>query len=156
MVNEKVHIIMPVKDSIETTERAIRTFVASGHALTVYDDYSTVETATRLNELQEELGIRVIHISDHLDHPSPNYRWVLIQAQREAIEKHQHLVIIESDVIIRPDTISRLQQAVQEKVGMVAAVTENEAGEINFPYEYARKTTIDGPRRSVFHSAARY
>lgn len=150
MVNEKVHIIMPVKDSIETTERAIRTFVASGHALTVYDDYSTVETATRLNELQEELGIRVIHISDHLDHPSPNYRWVLIQAQREAIEKHQHLVIIESDVIIRPDTISRLQQAVQEKVGMVAAVTENEAGEINFPYEYARKTTIDGPCKKRF------
>ena len=148
--DQMVHIVMPVKDSIQTAEKAIRAIVASGHTLTVYDDYSTAETAARLNELQAELKIRVIHISDHLDHPSPNYRWVLIQAQREAIEKKQHLVIIESDVIIRPDTISRLQQAVQDKIGMVAAVTVNEAGEINFPYEYARHTKEDRPCKKRF------
>lgn len=148
--DQMVHIVMPVKDSIQTAEKAIRAIVASGHTLTVYDDYSSAETVVRLDALQAESGIRVIHISDHLDHPSPNYRWVLIHAQREAIEKKQHLVIIESDVIIRPDTISRLQQAVQDKIGMVAAVTVNEAGEINFPYEYARHTKEDRPCKKRF------
>ena len=135
---------MPVKDSLETAEQAIRAIVASGHSVCVYDDYSTDENAARLDALRDELGIRVVHIREVLDHPSPNYRWVLNTAQREAIEKDQDLVIIESDVIVKPDTISRLQQAVTSGVGMVAAVTVNEEGEVNFPYEYARKIKQDG------------
>ena len=145
MINDKmVNIIMPVKDSLETAEQAIRAIVASGHSMCVYDDYSTDENAARLDALRDELGIRVVHIREVLDHPSPNYRWVLNTAQREAIENDQDLVIIESDVIVKPDTISRLQQAVTSGVGMVAAVTVNEEGEVNFPYEYARKIKQDG------------
>ena len=145
MVNDKmVNIIMPVKDSLETAEQAIRAIVASGHTICVYDDYSTDENAARLDALRDELGIRVVHIREVLDHPSPNYRWVLNTAQREAIEKNQDLVIIESDVIVKADTITRLQQAVTDGVGMVAAVTVNEEGEVNFPYEYARKIKEDG------------
>ncbi len=139
-----VNIIMPVKDSLETAEQAIRAIVASGNSVCVYDDYSIDENAARLDALRDELGIRVVHIREVLDHPSPNYRWVLNTAQREAIEKDQDLVIIESDVIVKPDTISRLQQAVTNGVGMVAAVTVNEEGEVNFPYEYARKIKQDG------------
>lgn len=139
-----VNIIMPVKDSLETAEQAIRAIVASGHNVCVYDDYSSNENAARLDALRDELGIRVVHIREVLDHPSPNYRWVLNTAQREAIEKNQDLVIVESDVIVKADTISRLQQAVSKGVGMVAAVTVNEEGEVNFPYEYARKIQQDG------------
>ena len=135
---------MPVKDSLETAEQAIRAIVASGHNVCVYDDYSSKENAARLDALRDELGIRVVHIREVLDHPSPNYRWVLNTAQREAIEKNQDLVIVESDVIVKADTISRLQQAVSKGVGMVAAVTVNEEGEVNFPYEYARKIQQDG------------
>ena len=94
-------IIMPVKDSLETAEQAIRAIVASGHNVCVYDDYSSDENAARLDALRDELGIRVVHIREVLDHPSPNYRWVLNTAQREAIEKGQDLVIIESDVIVK-------------------------------------------------------
>lgn len=137
-------IIMPVKDSLETAEQAIRAIVASGHNLCVYDDYSSDENAARLDALRDEFGIRVVHIRKVLDHPSPNYRWVLNTAQREAIEKNQDLVIIESDVIVKEGTISRLQQAISKGVGMVAAVTVNEEGEVNFPYEYARKIQQDG------------
>ncbi len=151
MTNDKLlHIIMPVKDSIETAEQAIRAIVASGHSLCVYDDYSTEETAQRLDALQIELGIEVVHIREVLDHPSPNYRWVLIQAQRQAIEQGQDLVIVESDVIVKPDTIDRLKQVVNEHTGMVAAVTVNEAGEINFPYEYAQKIRQDGVCKKRF------
>ena len=135
---------MPVKDSLETAEQAIRAIVASGHNVCVYDDYSSDENAARLDALRDEFGIRVVHIRKVLDHPSPNYRWVLNTSQREAIEKGQDLVIIESDVIVKEGTISRLQQAISKGVGMVAAVTVNEDGEVNFPYEYARKIQQDG------------
>lgn len=143
-------IIMPVKDSLETAEQAIRAIVASGHTLTVYDDNSTDENAARLDSLRDELGIQVVHICEVLDHPSPNYRWVLNEAQHAAIEKSQDLVIIESDVIVKADTINRLQQAVSKDVGMVAAVTVNEEGKVNFPYEYAQKIKTDGVCKKRF------
>jgi hypothetical protein len=137
---------MPVKDSLQTAEQAIRAIVASGHTLTVYDDYSTTENAARLDALRDELGIHVVHISEVLDHPSPNYRWVLNTVQQEALANKQDLIIIESDVIVRPDTIDKLiVESQKEKVGMVAAVTVNEEGMINFPYEYAQKIKTDGP-----------
>lgn len=139
-------IIMPVKDSLQTAEQAIRAIVASGHTLTVYDDYSTTENAARLDALRNELGIHVVHISEVLDHPSPNYRWVLNTVQQEVLANKQDLIIIESDVIVRPDTIDKLiVESQKEKVGMIAAVTVNEEGMINFPYEYAQKIKTDGP-----------
>ena len=157
---ENNYIIMPVKDSLETAEEAIRAIVRSGHTLTVYDDYSTPENAARLDALHEELGIRVVHIAEHVDHPSPNYRWVLRTAQREALEQNRDLVIIESDVLVRPETIDRLGERrmvpsgtpinVKRPIGMVAAVTVNDEGVVNFPYEYARKIRKDGPCKKRF------
>ena len=143
MVKDALHIIMPVKDSLETAEQAIRAVVSSGHMLTVYDDNSEPDNAVRLDALQAELGIRVIHIADHTDHPSPNYRWVLINAQKEALINNQHLLIIESDVLVQADTIDRLVKAIQPQVGIVAAVTKDEEGQVNFPYLYAKKETAD-------------
>lgn len=151
MVQDKmVNIIMPVKDSLETAEEAIRAIVNSGHTLTVYDDYSTPENAARLDSLAQETGIRVVHLAALTDHPSPNYRLVLIDAQKRCIEQGRHLVVIESDVIVRGDTIVRLQQAVQPGTGMVAAVTTDIEGRINFPYEYAAKITTDGACKKRF------
>lgn len=145
MVNDQmVHSIMPVKDSIETAEKAIRAVMRTGHVLTVYDDYSTEANAAKLRTLQAELGFELIAIREHFDHPSPNYRWVLIDAQRKALADHVHLIIIESDVLVRSDTIDRLQQAVTEQTGLVAAVTTDEEGHVNFPYEYAKRYTADG------------
>ena len=141
---------MPVKDSLQTAEQAIRAIVASGYTLTVYDDNSTAENAARLDALSAELGISVMHISEQTDHPSPNYRWVLIRAQRECLESGQHLVIVESDVIVRPSTISTLVQSVRSKVGLVAAVTHNENGDVNFPYDYARRIKQDGSCKKRF------
>jgi len=150
MDNKLVNIIMPVKDSLQTAEQAIRAIVASGYTLTVYDDYSTAENAVRLDALQAELGIEVVHISERINHLSPNYRWVLNEAQKNCLKNGQHLVIIESDVMVQPDTIKRLQEAVNEKTGMVAAVTVNEQGQINFPYEYAQKIKADGVCKKRF------
>ena len=137
-------VIMPVKDALPMAERAIRAVVESGYSPTVYDDFSTPENAARLDALSQELGFAVIHLSDLTDHPSPNYRLVLIHAQKKALENGQDLVIIESDVLVRPKTIESLQQAVTPQTGMVAAVTQDKAGQVNFPYEYAKRLHTDG------------
>lgn len=144
MNGDTVHIIMPVKDSIVTAEESIRAVVESGYTLTVYDDYSSAENAARLDALSDELGIEVIHLSERVNHPSPNYRWVLIDAQRECIEKGTNLVIIESDVIVYKSTISTLLNFIKSRTGLISSVTTNEKGQINFPYEYARRIKKDG------------
>lgn len=142
---EQCHIIMPVKDSLETAEQAIRAVVAGGQSLTVYDDFSLPENAARLDILAQELGIQVIHLSEHTDLPSPNYRWTLIHAQRACLAQGQQLVIVESDVTVRQDTVKRLCEEATTGVGMVAAVTVDAQGAINFPYTYAKGLVTDGP-----------
>ena len=139
MVNENLHIIMPVKDSLEMTERAIRAILNSGHTLCVYDDNSLIDNAKRLDKLADETKIQVVHISELTDHPSPNYRLVLQLAEQEALATNRHLVIVESDVIIKADTLNKMQEEVQEGVGMVAAVTVDEEGIYNFPYHYLHR-----------------
>ena len=139
-----VHIIMPVKDSLQTAEKAIRALIASGHTLCVYNDFSEPDNAARLDQLHDELGIEVVHMCERTEHPSPNYRLVLIDAQRECLRRGTHLIIVESDVTVKQDTIARLEAAAQPGVGLVAAVTTDEQGQINFPYEYARSYREDG------------
>ncbi len=130
-------IIMPVKDSVEIAQQAIRAIVKSGYSLTVYNDNSTPDNTARLHTLAQETGIQVIDIAAITSHPSPNYRYVLIDSRRKALEAGVPLIIIESDVIVEEHTIERMLATQKEGVGMIAAVTHNEAGEVNFPYEYA-------------------
>ena len=139
MPQSQLHIIMPVKDSIEMTEKAIRAVVSSGHTLCVYDDYSLPENAKQLDEIATETGIQIVRIADLTDHPSPNYRFVLQKAQQDALAQGKHLVIVESDVIVQAGTLDRMLTEVQDGVGMVAAVTVYENDEYNFPYHYLRR-----------------
>lgn len=158
MHEEKLHIIMPVKDSIEMAEKAIHAIVRSGHMVCIYDDNSLSETAQRLDILAKELGIQVVHISNLTDHPSPNYRLVLQLAQKQALAENKHLVIVESDVMVEVQTLNNMLAEVQKGVGMVAAVTTDEYGEYNFPYHYLRhlryrfigKQTISTKKRFSF------
>ena len=129
---------MPVKDSIEMTEKAVRAIVASGYTMCIYDDNSQAENAKRLDELAEELNIGVVHISELTNHPSPNYRFVLQRARKQALAEKMHLVIVESDVIVATDTLDKMLAEVADGVGMVAAVTVDEQGKYNFPYHYVR------------------
>lgn len=148
------HIIMPVKDSMDTAEKAIRAIVGSGYGMTVYNDYSTEENTQRLHELAQETGIKVVDIAQATSHPSPNYRYVLIEARKEALAKQAALVIVESDVIVGKDTIQQLCEKGEAGVGMVACVTTDSDGNVNFPYEYAKdwleKGTVSTKKRLSF------
>ncbi len=140
-------IITPVKNSINLTEQTIRSVMDSidrQHCkYVVYDDFSDSETAQRLDCLAGELNFEIVHLSDIINTPSPNYRYVLQKAQERAIEKDEHLVVVESDVVVNKDTFVQLNNRVAEDVGLVASVTVDEKGDINFPYLFAQKWKND-------------
>lgn len=140
-----LHILTPVKDSIDTTLDTIRAIsldgLPEGSRYTVYNDFSTPENTARLQAESERLGFRLINLCDVTDHPSPNYLLVLQTAQREALEAGAALVIVESDVTVRPDTLRRLAAIAAEHsdCGIAAAVTVDETGAVNYPYAHAAK-----------------
>jgi len=141
MQSKPLHIIMPVKDSLATVREAVASLYASESRdwqFTVYDDFSSPETATALDEMAAEYGFTVVHWAEHTTHPSPNYLLTLQDAQRKVLEAGADLMIVESDVLVRPDTISRLRNY-SDGPGMIAAVTHDEQGQVNFPYLYAKR-----------------
>lgn len=159
MQSNGLYVIMPVKDSIEIAEKAIQAIVDSGQDVCIYDDNSLPENAKRLDAIAAATSkVQVVHISNLTDHPSPNYRLVLQMAREKALSENTHLVIVESDVIVEADSVKRLAKEVKAGVGMVAAVTVDEEGENNFPYQYTRKwwyrkygqTTISTKKRFSF------
>ena len=70
--------------------------------------------------------------------PSPNYKLVLQTAQKMALEKKCPLIIIESDVIIKYDTIQQLLNIsrTNNDCGIAGAITVDEDGNYNFPYTF--------------------
>lgn len=154
-----LHIITPVKDSIDTTMDTIRAVMASDlsapHTYTIYNDNSTPENTARLEAAAREMGFRLVNLADLTDTPSPNYLFVLRMAQREALAAGAALCIVESDVTVRPDTLSRLyaEAAARPDCGIAASVTVDEQGEINYPYLYARgreNQVIDNRKHQSF------
>ncbi len=141
---KELHIITPVKDSVELTLETIAAIAASRitvpHTYFVYDDFSTDETRARLKKAAQEAPFELIHLSDLTTHPSPNYLLVLQLAQERALRADAALAIVESDVVVRPDTLQGLFDgaAARPDCGIAASVTVDEAGNINYPYLYAK------------------
>lgn len=144
---KKLHIITPVKDSLESSLQTMRAVCAAVVTLdlpyeyTVYNDFSTPENTARLHEEGQRLGVKVQDLSELTATPSPNYLFVLRWCQAQALAEEAALLIIESDVTVGTDTIRKLVCKAQQHpdCGIAAAVTVNEQGEINYPYLYAKK-----------------
>jgi GT2 family glycosyltransferase len=85
------------------------------------------------------MGFRLVNLSDLTDHPSPNYLLVLQKTQEEAIAADAGLLIVESDVVVKKDTLQALYDGASsyEKCAIAAAVTTDEQGVINYPYLHA-------------------
>jgi hypothetical protein len=131
-------VITPVKDSLKTTVETIHSIKkASGDFLyCIYNDFSSDETTLELRKLSEEKGFDLINLADVTSTPSPNYRLVLQMAQKKALELNVPLIIVESDVEVKPDTLSNLIKYSTDlsNCGMVGSVTVDYSGQINFPY----------------------
>ena len=145
-MSNKLHIITPVKDSLETTQRTIEAVMASTLPVHfdyfIYNDFSSDENTQQLIALSQRSGDRLhlINLKEITTHPSPNYLLILRMARTKAILEQSHLLIIESDVVVKEDTIQQLYGYAQslEKAGMVSAITTDRNGNINFPSLYAK------------------
>lgn len=154
-----LYILTPVKDSIESTLDTIRSVMASHldvpFTYTIYNDFSSKETTMQLEKAQQQYGFRLINLADITSHPSPNYLLVLQMAQEEALRDDAALLIVESDVVVKPDTLQHLVAGSETypQCGIAAAVTVNENGVINYPYEYAlgkENKVIDSKKHCSF------
>jgi hypothetical protein len=134
---------MPVKDSIGTAAESVRAVCDAGLRLTVFNDFSSPDNTAALESLARELSFTLVNLQDLTDHPSPNYLLVLQLAQQKAVADGAHLVIVESDVLVGRHTVRRLAEMADDpQTGLVAAVTTDSGGRVNFPYEYARRWSI--------------
>lgn len=135
-------VITPVKDSLDTTKLTVEALMKTEADIEyhVFNDFSKPETKEFLDKAKDRLGFEVVHLEDITSTPSPNYRLVLQIAQKMAIDKKCALILVESDVIVKPDTISNLLKVAKEKndAGMVAAITVDENDNYNFPYLYEK------------------
>ncbi|MDO9613137.1 MAG: glycosyltransferase [Bacteroidota bacterium] len=131
-------VITPVKDSLNTTIETIKSIHQSkGNFLyCIYNDFSTEETTRHLEEIKNNYNFEIINLSEITNTPSPNYRFVLQMAQKRALDLNIPLIIVESDVEVKTDTLRELIRYSKElgNCGMVAAITEDYQGKINFPY----------------------
>lgn len=134
----EVLVITPVKNSIETTLDTAKAITASDvkvHHI-IFNDFSTEETKAELEKNKGEIGYELVHLEDITDHPSPNYKLVLQVSQKKALEMGLPLLVIESDVVVKKDTISKLlaHQKSHPASGLTGSVTVDEDGLVNFPY----------------------
>ena len=140
-----IHIITPVKDSLATTLRTIDHILQSetecSTEYVVYNDFSSDVNTTLLQNKSTENKFALINLHELTSHATPNYTLVLQMAQKKALEAGAHLLIIESDVFIKPDTIKQLSHYANQlyRPGLIAALTTDGKGKTVFPYLYARK-----------------
>ncbi len=137
-------VISPVKNSLATTKETIKhIFEAEGQfSYYIFNDYSDAETKDWLTENEKNFNFKLLNLEERVNTPSPNYITVLRMAQKMALEKNTHLLIIESDVLIEKNTIAALEKLANslDNVGMIGSVTVDRNGEINFPYRHIKKS----------------
>lgn len=131
-------VVTPVKNALENTLATIKAIAASNIPVLhiVYNDYSDQETKDGLEENLKNYPYQLIHLEDITNTPSPNYKTVLQDAQKKALEMNLDLIIVESDVEVKSDTLQQLVNFKnnQNNVGMVGAVTVGYDQKVNFPY----------------------
>lgn len=157
-----INVVTPVKDSLELSLLTIDAVLASElpegvtMTYTVYNDYSTPETEAALTKAAREKGFTLVNLRDLTDHPSPNYLLVLQTIQQQALDNPGAApLLVESDVVVARDTIARLVAGANARpdCGIAAAVTVDENGAINYPYEYMRgkeNTVVDSRKHCSF------
>ncbi len=137
-------VITPVKDSVQTTSETIQSITNSTGSFyyCIFNDFSTEETTNTLKSLSLQHNLELINLAEITNTPSPNYRLVLQMAQKKALDLGLPLIIVESDVEVRPNTLQELVKQSQnlEKCGMIGSITRDREGKINFPYLNFRST----------------
>ncbi len=135
-------IITPVKDSLETTKLTIEAIskTEGDFEYFVFNDFSLPPTKNFLDDAKTLFKFELIHLESITSTPSPNYKLVLEMAQKMALDKKCPLIIIESDVVIKPETLPALLKILHNETnpGVVGAITVDKSGKYNFPYTFEK------------------
>ncbi len=135
-------IVTPVKDSLETTKQTIQAIskITGNYEYFVFNDFSQKATKEYLEEAKKKYGFNLIHLEDITSTPSPNYKLVLQKSQEMALTKKCPLFLIESDVIIKENTLDEILKLYRNelKPGVIGAITTDAAGNYNFPYSFEK------------------
>jgi hypothetical protein len=138
----KAIVITPVKDSLETVRKTIAAVseAQGDFEYFVYNDFSDSETRQFLENNQTRFHYTLINLEDFTQSPSPNYDLVLQMGQQAALVNQSHLILIESDVIIRKNTVIDLFAYAEscQKPGLIGIATIDHSGRFNFPYSYIK------------------
>ncbi len=139
----KALVITPVKDSLETTVRTIEAVskAQGDFKYIIFNDFSGPETKSFLTGKQPLYGYDLIHLEEFTQTPPPHYRQVLIMGQQMAIQYKVPLILVESDVIIRPSSIEELIHFSEtlEKPGLIGLITVDREDNFNFPYSHEKR-----------------
>jgi len=131
-------VITPVKDSIVTSLKTIASIhgAKSKFHHIVYNDFSSPETLQLLRDHVAKFKFELVNLCDSIDTPSPNYDFVLQDGQRRALQEGKHLIVVESDVVVKENTLDELIHFANQEadVGMVGAITVDKLEQVNFPY----------------------
>lgn len=131
-------IVTPVKNALENTLATALHISKSSLAVQhfIYNDFSDEETSAGLAAHQNTYGYSLINLSEILNTPSPNYKYVLQDAQRKALAANLPLIIVESDVVVEPNTFQKMVEALatHSQPGLIGAITVDENQVVNFPY----------------------
>jgi GT2 family glycosyltransferase len=134
----EVFVITPVKNAVDSTLECAKAIADSNYSLkhTIFNDFSTEETKSKLQTEAQKIGYRLVNLDEITNTPSPNYKIVLQMAQKEAIRSGIPLLVIESDVIIKRNTIAEMMVFLETypKSGLIGAITVDEKDAVNFPY----------------------
>jgi len=138
-------IITPVKDSLETTKLTIEAIskAEGDYEYYIFNDFSQPKTKQYLEKSKNKFKYNLIHLEDITVTPSPNYKLVLEKAQDLALKNKCPLIIVESDVVVKPNTFSELLNIAKTKSrpGVIGAITVDKKGNYNFPYTFEKIKT---------------
>jgi len=142
---------------LETTKLTLKSILETQADVEYYifNDFSREETKSYLEEAKQRNGFQLVHLEDITDTPSPNYKLVLEMAQRIALEKKCPLILVESDVIVKPETMTELLKIANKSPnpGLIGAITVDKSGNYNFPYTFEKtksNETINTPHSLSF------
>ena len=86
------------------------------------------------------MGVKVVDLSDLYGSSFSQLSLVLRRCQQECLVADAGLLIVESDVTVKRDTLQGLADGAlaREDCGIAAAVTVDETEQVNYPYLYAK------------------
>ena len=107
-----IHIITPVKDSIELTLQTAEAILKSDFTVpfhyTIYNDFSTDENTKQLKEASLKMGFELVNLSEITSHHFSQLFAGAPDGTKRGHSAEAGLLIVESDVIVKKHTLQSL------------------------------------------------